>query len=451
MEIVYTSACEAPFRLLDWALTRAQHLGTRPDGRVLNHVFDSFPDPQICIHPPLRADFVTLPVEVSPGVVCTVTAPRDFSAIQLMIQLEQDCSVTRMQRLLLTHGKIKLKVNGIAIDDVFQKDALILADTAVVTPHYVLLGHGVAPDAELIAPHWRNAVGPFVVHRPSVAPIEVDLPASLSPSGVRHSLIAAGLIDNAASLHTPYVCPVIPGIGLHLLALDRAQAIEHGGAPWLTVIAFPRNPSPSTPVLEPALTASDELPRLRPGYRATYAQHRRYRSTTATTTHAQVLAPDSSTTTTTGVVPQAPASVQDLGCSGPHVSVPVRLVFSLPGMAPRARLWNQGRNLAQVLWPLIAQFASHLPREAIYRLLLAAVSTEAMMVYQKSCSPSSIPKSSTRRCGFGTSLIASPFASQQFQACPSPKLWHPATGTAGLQTRGSMESGRQTSRHVAMV
>ena len=69
VEIVYTIACKSPFRFLDWAITRAQHLGTRPDGRVINNEFDSFPGPQICIHPPLRSDNVTLPVEVSPGIV----------------------------------------------------------------------------------------------------------------------------------------------------------------------------------------------------------------------------------------------------------------------------------------------------------------------------------------------------------------------------------------------
>ena len=43
----------------------------------------------------------------------------------------------------------------------------------------------------------------------------------LSLTGIRHALISIGLLDNAGSLHMPYVCPVIPGVGLHFLALDR--------------------------------------------------------------------------------------------------------------------------------------------------------------------------------------------------------------------------------------
>ena len=166
---------------------------------------------------------MALPVEVSPGVVCTVVINRDASALQLMIHVERDCSVTGMQRLLLTHGRVKLRVNGTAVDDMYQQDALIVADSASVTPHYVLLEHGVAPDAEPIPAHWRTAVGPFVIHSPSHAPLEVHLPVSLSPSGVRHALISTGLLDNAGSIHTPHVCPVIPGIGLHLLLIDPAH------------------------------------------------------------------------------------------------------------------------------------------------------------------------------------------------------------------------------------
>ena len=428
VEIVYTPACAAPFRFLDWAISRAQHLGTRPDGRVINHEFGSFPGPQICIHPPLRGDFVALPIEVTPGIVCTVVAPRDFSALQLMIQLERDCSVTRMQRILFMHGKTKLKVNGVSIDDIYAPHALVVADTASITPHFILIEHGVAPDVELLPPHWQNAVGPLVVHRPLSAPLEVNVPSVLSPSGVRHALIAAGLLDNPGSLHMPYVCPVIPGIGLHLLALDRAQvesetcfcifdlrravhpplvpfwvspvivqasrdhlieilhdefptlgpvleifydtrplhqALEHGGAPWLTVMAFPRVSAPDTPVLEPALTSAAELSRLRPGYRATFSQLRRYQSSTSSTTQGAVPEAAATTTSTTAM---SPFQISEPGSSGNHVTTPVRLVFSLPGMVPRARIWKRDRNLAQVLWPLVAQFAPYLPRTAHLQL-----------------------------------------------------------------------------------
>ena len=432
VEVAYSPVCGEPFRFLNWALSRAQHLGSRPDGRVLIHEFDSFPGPQICIHPPIRGDFVALPVEVSPGIVCTIVAPRDFSALQLMIQLEQDCSVTRMQRLLLTHGRIKLKVNGMPIDDPFQRDALIVADSASVTPHYVLLEHGVAPDAELLTPHWRNAVGPMVVHRPQRAPLELHLPASLSPSGVRNSLISIGVIDNAGSIHMPHVCPVIPGVGLHLLAVDRLSvetettfcivdlrravhppivpfwvtpvacqadfdymvellhdefpslgpvleifydqrplhtAFEHSGAPWLTVMAFPRVTSSRVPVLEPALTHTGELSRLRPGYRAIFAQFRRYHSTTRATTCAPSLGHVPTTESTTFMQPAGMSSAGELGSTGDHIFGPVRLVFSLPGMVPRARAWHPGRNIAQVLWPLVAPFAPHLPQEPHLRFV----------------------------------------------------------------------------------
>ena len=70
------------------------------------------------------------------------------------------------------------------------------------------------------------------------------------------------------------------------------------------------------------------------------------------------------TATTTRIEPQASPPARELGSSGSHATAPVRLVFSLPGMKPHARLWRRGRNLAQVLWPLIAPFAPHLPREA---------------------------------------------------------------------------------------
>ena len=338
VEVVHTTACEEPFGLLNWAVTRARHLGPTPDGRVINHALASFPSPQVCLHPPIRADFVALPVEVSPGYVCTVVSSRDASALALMIQLERDCSVTRMQRLLLTRGVIKMIINDVEIDDIHERDALILADTARITPHYVLLEHGVVPEVETLAPHWRNAVGPFVLHRPGLAPVEVHLPVHLSPSGVRHALIGLGFLDNAGSIHMPYVCPAVPGVGVHLLLLNRQQveseityavhdvrraihppfvpywtspvahqahldfltevlhdafpvlgpilevfydtrplhnALEHGGCPWLTVMGFPRVSSPHTPVLEPALQPTDELSRLRAGYRATFSRLRR--------------------------------------------------------------------------------------------------------------------------------------------------------------------------------
>ena len=115
------------------------------------------------------------------------------------------------------------------------------------------------------------------------------------------------------------------------------------------------------PVLEPALTATDDLSRLRPGC-ATFAQFRRYQSSTTLSTLSPTLF--DTTATTTRIEPQALPHARELGCSGNHVTAPVRLVFSLPGMKPHARLWRRGRNLAQVLWPLIAPFAPHLPRKA---------------------------------------------------------------------------------------
>ena len=338
VETVHTATCDEPFALLSWAISRARHLGARPDGRVINHVLDSFPEPQVCIHPPLRADFIALPVEVSPGIVCTVVASREASALALMTQLERDCSVTRMQRLLLTRGAIRMVINGISVDDIHEPNALIVADTARITPHYVLLEHGVVPEVETLTPHWRNAVGPFVLHRPGQAPVEVQLPEHLSPSEVRRALIAMGFLDNAGSIHTPYVSPAVPGIGAHLLLLNRQQvesettfavhdirravhppfvpfwtspvahqahldfmaemlhdafsvlgpilevfydtrplhqALEHGGCPWLTVMGFPRVPFSRTPVLEPALLPTAELSRLRAGYRAAFSRFRR--------------------------------------------------------------------------------------------------------------------------------------------------------------------------------
>ena len=350
VEVVHTTACEELFGLLNWAISRARHLGHMPDGRVINHAIASFPAPQVCIHPPLRADFVAIPVEVSPGFVCTVVSSREASAMDLMSQLERDCSVTRMQRLLLTSGIIRMLINNVAVDDIYERDALIVADSARITPHYVLLEHGVVPEVETIAPHWRQAEGPFVLHRPGLAPIEVHLPMHLSPSGVRHALIAMGYLDNAGSIHTPYVCSAIPGIGAHLLLLSRShveaettfavhdirrvvhppfvpfwtaavahqahldclteilhdafpvlrpilevfydtmplhEALDHGGCPWLTVMGFPRVTSPQVPVLEPALLPTAELARLRPGYRATYSQYRRSQAAARASTHEQ--------------------------------------------------------------------------------------------------------------------------------------------------------------------
>ena len=338
VEIVHSSACEEPFRFLSWAIERARHLGRHVDGRVLNHGIAGFPAPQICIHPNLRADYVALPVEVSPGIVCTVVASREASALSLMEQLERDCSVTRMQRLLLTRGVVRMAINGITVEDIHQRDALIVADSARITPHYVLLEHGVVPEVELLEPHWRSATGPLVLHRPGLAPVEVSLPAHFSPTEVRQALIHMGFLDNAGSIHLPYVCPAVPGIGLHLLLLNRQQvesettfavhdvrrvvhppfvqywtaptvhqahldfmtevlhdaftvlgpiievfydtrplhqALEHRGCPWLTVMGFPRTTSANTPVLEPALLPSAEMSRLRPGYRAAYSRFRR--------------------------------------------------------------------------------------------------------------------------------------------------------------------------------
>ena len=129
-ELAETSDCRSSSRLLDFALSKARHLGLDPEGRVLNHPLPGLPRPQVCIHSVVHANYVVLPVDLGSGHFCTLAMERSASAIELSLHLEAVCGAPRAHRSLLAKGWLTLAVNGLPVEDPFPKDALILADSA---------------------------------------------------------------------------------------------------------------------------------------------------------------------------------------------------------------------------------------------------------------------------------------------------------------------------------
>ena len=222
-ELAQTVACENAGGLLVFAMAKARHLGDAVDGRVIQFELNSFAKPQVVIFAPVRADFVVLPVEVAPGMACTVVINRDASGLELMLRLEEQCGLPSFHRKLAARGLTHVFVNNERVEDFFARDALLVADTAYLVHAVVMIAHSVADSIEPITPHPQSCNGFFCVHRPGTPPVEVHFPERFSASEVRRALINVGLLDSAGHLLRPEISPAIPGGSAHFVALTRQQ------------------------------------------------------------------------------------------------------------------------------------------------------------------------------------------------------------------------------------
>ena len=338
------------------------------DGRVIQYELAGFETPQVVVHSIVRSDFIVLPVAVAPGSACTVSIEREASAFELMLRLEEEqCSLPRTQRFLLTRGHTSLYVNNEIVTDVFQRDALLLADSAFIAPSPAKRMHSVAETIEPLPAEGCTPHGFCSVHRPGMPPTEVHLPPHLPLSGVRAKLVRHGLLHNAGHLNFP---DTVPGGGPHMLALTREQTEDesdvmifdlrrvahpplvtfwtsvvivqadtaqlqeflheefptlspsleafvgcsrfdndfaHGKCTMVTVVGLLQDPSRAPPVIEPAVYWTLDLLKLRPGLLSDRSRYIRRRGgaggTTRTTTCSGVDLPDTSGTSTTTTMP----------------------------------------------------------------------------------------------------------------------------------------------------
>ena len=259
-ELTETSACRSSSRLLDFALSKARHLGLDPDGRVLNHPLPGLPRPQVCIHSVVHANYVVLPVDLGSGHFCTLAMERSASAFELFLHLEAVCGAPRAHRSLLAKGWLTLAVNGLPVEDPFAKDALILADSArlLKAPE---ADPGLAADRlrpERARPSTRE--GCLTIHRPAAPPVHLYVSPFATPADVHTTLQAQGLCG-AQGLALPLdFSPVQFSNGAHFLALEAhhlrtsqpwyvfdLRRVTH--PPLVTFWALPQPPCSSLPHL----------------------------------------------------------------------------------------------------------------------------------------------------------------------------------------------------------
>ena len=74
-----------------------------------------------------------LPVEVGHK-VCTISVLREASIFELMLHLEGRCGVPRAYRHLVARGWVATFVNNQGIVDIFERDALLFADSMLCQP-----------------------------------------------------------------------------------------------------------------------------------------------------------------------------------------------------------------------------------------------------------------------------------------------------------------------------
>ena len=226
VEILVSSACRHAGALLQHALASHTELGSLRDGRVVAYPIPEWPQPQVVVHSLLHGSYVMLPVSVGDK-VCTLSILREASIFELLLQLEGRCGIARAYRHLVSKGLLDVHVNGRRARNVFERDALLFADTAVVGAAPALRP---ANSPSMLFPNSPEYVSPeaFVtIHRPALPPSQVFLPPFLTPEDVKADLRAQGLLGAGGSLQIPLVSPVLVDGGAHFLALSGAE-VEAG-------------------------------------------------------------------------------------------------------------------------------------------------------------------------------------------------------------------------------
>ena len=272
-ELAETRACRGSSLFLNHALSKARHLGDHPDGRVLNHVLPGLPRPQVCIHSAVHPNFVVFPVALGEGQFCTLSMDRTASVFELFIHLESLCGIAKSFRHLLARGWIKFAINGVTVDDVFEKDALLLVDSA-----RLLIDPEVNPSLaeERLRPvpaHPSTCEGCLTIHRPAFPPVQVYVSPYATPERIHALLLSLDFMDDQGLALPLDLSPVQFANGAHFLALDANHVQE--GKPWYVFdlrrvthppfVAFWAVPQPASSSL-PSLTEllMDEFPTLDP-------------------------------------------------------------------------------------------------------------------------------------------------------------------------------------------
>ena len=198
VEILVSSACRHAGALLQHALASHTELGSLRDGRVVAYPIPEWPQPQVVVHSLLHGSYVMLPVSVGDK-VCTLSILREASIFELLLQLEGRCGIARAYRHLVSKGLLDVHVNGRRARNVFERDALLFADTAVVGAAPALRP---ANSPSMLFPDSPEYVSPdaFVtIHRPELPPSQVFLPPFLTPEDVKADLRAQGLLGAGGS------------------------------------------------------------------------------------------------------------------------------------------------------------------------------------------------------------------------------------------------------------
>ena len=229
-ELTETNACRGSSLLLNHALSKARHLRDFPDGRVLNHVLPGLPRPQVCIHSVVHPNYVVFPVALGEGQFCTLSMDRTASVFELFIHLESLCGIAKCYRHLLARGWIKFAINGLTVDDVFEKDALLVVDSArlLIDPE---VNSGLAEERLRPLPaHPSTCDGCLTIHSPARPPVQVYVSPYATPDRIHAVLHAHEFMDEHGLALPLDLSPVQYANGAHFLALDAHHVQE--GRPW---------------------------------------------------------------------------------------------------------------------------------------------------------------------------------------------------------------------------
>ena len=190
-ELSESTACRSSAWLLNHALSKATHLGSNPDGRVINHHLPGLPRPQVCVHSVVHANYVVIPISLGSGQYCTLAIERSASVYELFLLLETLCSVPRAHRQLLARGWLTLAINGVETEDIFSKNAFLTADSASLlrSPE---VDPGLVPDVlRLSGAHPSTVDGCLTLHRPAAPPLHFYVNPYATPSDI-HVLLQTG-------------------------------------------------------------------------------------------------------------------------------------------------------------------------------------------------------------------------------------------------------------------
>ena len=222
-ELTETAACRGSSLLLNFALSKARHLGLSPDGRVLNHPLPGLPKPQVCIHSVVHHNYVVVPVALGSGQFCTLAVERTASAFEFFLLLESVCKAPKALRHMMLKGWVTCVINGIEVEDAFAKDAMLVADSVRIIKAPEIEPSFAPERLHPLRPHPSTREGCFTLHCPGQPPRHWHASPYATPSDVHNSLLSEGTLHPAGIALPLDLSPVQGSNGAHFLALEPAH------------------------------------------------------------------------------------------------------------------------------------------------------------------------------------------------------------------------------------